>query len=91
MSSDEGVHGVTGGRSPALARTGGCDVVWQHTRTGASLGICGGRPQHTVTTTCRRCQVTGTRQVCGYCWGSYSTSGLCGTCLEPLEITEKTP
>ena len=68
----------------------GCTVTWRHLVTGASLGICGMNPaEHEVTAACARCGTSADQRVCRFCWGSYAAAGLCGTCLEPLEITER--
>ena len=86
MNGPGKARGVTGG---SAAPPGGCGVTWKHTGTGASLGPCGGYPEHQVTASCPRCQSSGTVRVCRSCWGSYRTGGLCGTCMEPLEIMEQ--
>lgn len=70
--------------------TSGCTVVWQHTGTRASLGLCGRKPAaHKLTVTCSFCRATGNQSVCEVCWPSVRVLNLCATCFAPTEVTER--
>lgn len=65
-----------------------CDVVWVHTVTRASLGVCGKETNRLVHSRCPRCNVEYDASACDVCWASHKYYGLCGTCLTPLELRE---
>lgn len=62
-----------------------CGVIWVHTVTRASLGVCGCPAEHTVTVTCSMCG-TAIVSVCRFCWPSYSQYAMCNKHLVPLEL-----
>ena len=64
-----------------------CDIVWRHTVTGASLGVCGKPTERTFTSHCPSCGYTADCAACDPCWASHKDYGLCGKCFTRLEIS----